>query len=522
LEEYYRKQANGKGSDLLPFLNYETCPSCQGKRFKPEILNVRFHQKNIDQLSNLKITDLLSFFQALPKSNLTEQIIDNIIEQLQYLEQFNLGYLHLDRKSNTLSGGELQRVLLSSQLKGSLTGLTYILDEPSSGLHPNDIKLLSENINKLVEKGNTVITVEHQIELIKTADYIIELGPDAGDYGGELMFSGNASDYQFNDKEQVKLEWPLSDKPTFIRIVGAQIYNLKNIEVSFIKNAFNVIVGVSGSGKTILMQEVLLKSKRQAVHCRVVEGLNDISEMIWLDRNSMTATSSSSLVTYLDIIGDIKKIFTPSLQNTSIKAAQLSYNHKSGQCPECKGLGFVKVKMDFLTDVNTLCETCNGKRYKEEVLFVKWKHKNIAEILEMTVGEALRFFEKETQLTKKLELLTRLGLSYLKLGQSSLTFSGGELQRLKIAHELLNQKASSQLYVFDEASRGLHQTDLKYLLQTFKLLLEKGHTIIAIEHQPDIIRNAQHLVEIHNGELVYQGKVEGLKTVQKSLTAKYI
>lgn len=455
----------------------------------------------------------------------TKQLIRHITEQLQNLQKFNLGYLHLDRKSKTLSGGELQRVLLSSQLKGSLTGLSYILDEPCSGMHPSDIKNIVRNIEALVEKGNTVITIEHQKELIQSADNVIELGPQAGQKGGEISFMGYPTNYLArlsSEHQMYRPTFPSISHPSKIEIQAAQIHNIKQLNCHFYQEAFNVVTGVSGSGKTSLMRDVLLKSKKQAVNCKSISGLEPFSEIVWVDRNGLDASAISSISTYLGLLDDIKRLFTPLLKGTTIKATQLSYNSKAGQCPECKGLGFVKTKMDFLNDVRTLCESCKGKRYKAEVLSVKLRNKTISEILELTIDEALLFFRKDTKIKLKLELLAKLGLTYLKLGQSSTEFSGGEAQRLKIARILIEKDNSRKLFIFDEASRGLHSSDLRFVLQMFEELISKGHTVIAIEHHSQIISRAQHIVDLHNGKLAFQGSVSELKKQKSNRTGKYL
>ena len=523
LEEYYRRYSNGKGSELMPYLSYKTCSVCNGKRYKKEILNVKFQDKNIHELSNMSISNLILFFANHKKTNENKQVIENIEEQLESFNNFNLGYLHLDRKSNTLSGGELQRVFLSSHLKGSLTGLCYILDEPSSGLHPADVLNISENINQLVKNGNTVITVEHQRELIKSSDYIIELGPYSGEQGGQLIYEGPSNQHINNSTENNNsFSFPNSSVNTKIKIRKAKIHNLKSIDVSFLANHFNVITGLSGSGKTSLLRDVLLKSQSQATNCESINGLNQYSEILWIDRHAMEKTQQSTLASYLNLLDDIKKIFTPFLRGTIIKANQLSYNNKAGQCSECKGKGYIHTKMDFLNDVQTTCETCKGQRYKPEVLEIKYKNNSIADILEMNVSEAMKIFNNNTAIRNKLEILDSLGLSYLKLGQNSHEFSGGEAQRIKICRELISRNQFSKLFIFDEASRGLHTTDLIYLLQTFKQLILQGHTIIAIEHNTDIIKHAQHIVDLHLGRVLFEGDINDLKQIKESYTARYL
>lgn len=529
LEEYYRRYANGKGSELLAYLENTTCSSCQGDRLKPEILAVKYNHKNIAELSKMSLSDLSKFISISPKAKQTQQIIDQVKLQLEPLLHFNLDYINLNRNSSSLSSGELQRVLLSSHLKGSLTGICYILDEPCSGLHPADISKVQQMIKALVTKGNTVVSVEHQKDFIASTDHLIELGPGSGKDGGELLYSGQTSEYNTsvsendtaNDIDQIKFTDGLQ-KDRKISIRKANIYNTKDLSVSFLKDAFNVITGVSGSGKTTLMRDVLLKSHKNPINCESVEGLLDFSEILWIDRKGIVQTKISSLASYFGLMDDIKKCFAPILKGHTIKTAHLSYNNKMGQCPDCKGLGYTTTKMDFLNDVISPCETCKGQRYQPEILALKWKHFNMAELLDLSIAEAQNVFLEETIIKNKLDLLEQLGLSYLKLGQSSHNFSGGEAQRIKIAKLLLEKNSLPKLFIFDEASRGLHQSDLKHLLQTFKSLLTKGHTIIAIEHQIDIIKKAQWLVDIHEGRLIYQGGLKGLKIVKNSLTANYI
>jgi excinuclease ABC subunit A len=514
LEEYYRRQANGKGSELMPFLSYKTCEICNGQRLKPELLAVKFYNKNIHELSTLSFNQLIEFFESVDKTEQTKQVVENILEQIINLKNFNLGHLHLDRKSNSLSGGELQRVMLSSQLKGSLTGLCYILDEPSSGLHPHDVKTIIKNIKALVEKGNTLITVEHQKEIIESADNIIALGPDSGENGGEII----SIETEIKNEPKVNIEVK-TELEEYFSIYGANANNLKNIDVSFLQNTLNVVTGTSGSGKTSLMQDVLIKSQQNATNCDSTNGLDNFNNIVWIDRHSMSKSVISSLASYLNILDDVKKVFSPDLKGSKIKLAQLSYNNKQGQCPDCKGQGFIKTKMDFLNDLISICETCKGKRYRPEVLEIKHREKNISEVLEMSVEEATIFFSGEKKIFEKLNLLRSLGLSYLKLGQNSHEFSGGEAQRIKIAKVLLSNLGEKNLYVFDEASRGLHKSDLKFLLRMYSQILKLGHTIIAIEHNPLIIKEAQYIVDLHNGEITYQGN---LKDIKGTLIEQYL
>ena len=512
LEEYYRRHANGKGAELLEYLNYKVCPNCSGERLKTEILAVKIQNKNIYDLSIMPFNGLQDFLNSLDKSVISQQLLENLQGQIQALIDFNLSYLQLNRKSNSLSGGELQRVMLSSQLKDSLTGLCYILDEPSSGLHPQDVQIIISKINNLVRNGNTVITVEHQEDIINAAENLISLGPGSGIDGGRII----------KDKPELETEIEVEveiEAKGEIKIKGAFVNNLKYIDVDFKINQFNVLTGTSGSGKTSLMRDILYKSRNNAHNCISVSGLNIFDNLLWIDRSVMQKSAISSLVSYLGILDDIKKSFSYALKGSDIKIAELSYNNKKGQCPDCKGQGFIKTKLDFLNDVQSVCETCRGDRYRAEILEIKLRNKNIAGILRMTVLEAIAFFSDEKKIVEKLNILNELGLSYLKLGQNSTEFSGGEAQRLKIAKNIISNPNDKYLYIFDEASRGIHSSELHYLIRMFNKLLKEGHTVIAIEHNPNIIKKAQYIVDLHEGKLTYQGNIEN---INGTLIEKYL
>ena len=552
LDEYHRKHANGKGADLLAFLTEKPCPVCKGQRFKKEVLSVVFAGLNIHQLSEKNIFNTIQLFKeiktnpeayGLPTgfSELNKQLLGDIIEKLDALENLGLSYLNMNRQTKTLSGGELQRALLSTHLKGGLTGITYILDEPSTGLHPADAVKLNDNIQKLVEEGNTVITVEHNPEIIKLADHILEMGPGAGEKGGEIIAKGSVNEILDNPDSLIgkhlgkKIAYKTSASilpKKHIKIENAHAHNLKNFNVKFVINQLNVITGVSGSGKTSLVRDILYKSFRAkaAVNCQTISGMESVDEIIAVDKTPLAGSSMSTPATFTGVFDEIRKIFaaTEQAKNTKLKAGDFSFNGKSGQCPVCKGTGEIKVSLDFISDVSTICESCNGKRYKHQILEVKYNGQNIFDILEMSVNEAMSFFKKSPKIFGLLSILNEIGLGYVRLGQPSSTLSGGESQRLKIAREIISGKSEKTMFIFDEPSRGLHPDDLIHLHTLFEILVKKGNTLVIVEHNPIVISRANHIIDLGpqggemGGELIYQGDLKGLVACKKSVTGKYL
>ncbi|MEA3494695.1 MAG: ATP-binding cassette domain-containing protein, partial [Bacteroidota bacterium] len=563
LDEYYQKHANGKGANLLQFLKETTCTKCNGQKFKQEILSVKFNEKNIAELSEMSVSASLQFFKTFINKNGVEintesknQLFTNIISKLEALQKFGLNYLSINRKTTTLSGGELQRVLLSTVLNGSLIGITYILDEPTTGLHASDVQYLIENINQLVENGNTIITVEHNTEIIKTADNIIEIGPKAGIDGGEIISTGISNILKI---EKEFLEYYKQNKGNTVvknenklEIIAAKANNLKNIDVEIELNKTTVITGVSGSGKTTLMRDVLYKSfkNKKAFNCDNIKIVNHNSEslsannsslnnlafqnrIIWIDKSGIDKKAQSTTATFIGVFDEIRKIFASSKQakENNFKATDFSFNNKTGQCPECKGLGEIKVSLDFISDISSVCESCGGKRYKKEILQVKYKGKSISDILEMTTAEAYDFFAMDKNLTSIFKVMLNLGLAYLKLGQSTNNLSGGEAQRLKLTKEILNNKKTKNthsIYIFDEPSKGLQINDLHYLTDTFKYLQKLGNTVIFIEHNPYLILTADNIIDLGHGggeiggELIYQGNLQGIFSISDSKTGVYL
>ena len=551
IEEYHRKHANGKGDDLLAFLTEKPCPVCGGQRFGKEVLSVTFAGLNIHQLSEKSISETIGFFKKIKNNpqpfgldkdfaELNTQLIDDIIERAEAIESLGLPYLNINRQSKTLSGGELQRSLLSTHLKGGLTGITYILDEPSTGLHPADAGKLNENIRKLVSEGNTVITVEHNPEIIRSAGHILELGPGAGQNGGQIIAEGDVNEVIENPKSLIGkyLNRKLQIRPQDIRqsgriiIKGANAHNLKNIDIGLGVNQMNVITGVSGSGKTSLVRDVLLKSFRagRPVNCSNISGLDKVEDIVSVDKTPLAGSSMSTPATFTGVFDEIRKLFasTEEAKLQKLKAGDFSFNGKSGQCPVCKGSGEIKVSLDFISDVTTVCESCNGKRYQPHILKIRFKEKSIFDVLQMSVTESLEFFKGIPKIYNPLNILNETGLGYMKLGQSSATLSGGESQRLKIAREVIRSNPENTLFIFDEPSRGLHPDDLVHLKRLFDILIENGNTVVVVEHNPVIIAAAGHIIDLgpeggeKGGELIYEGGLTGLTECEKSVTGRFL
>jgi excinuclease ABC subunit A len=547
LEEYYRKHANGKGEDLKAFLVEDTCPDCKGQRFKEQVLKVRFCNHNIHNITTLSIRKSIELFKKIKDEPASfgmardfgqkqSQILDDISQKLQNLLDLGLDYLNLNRQSKTLSGGELQRVFLSTHLTGGLTGMTYILDEPSTGLHPLDTEMVNSSIRKIVDQGNTVVTVEHNPEIIRHADYIFETGPGAGSAGGKITLAGKFSEILKIDSLTSKalktqpIINPLEVTSTkeIIEIKDASANNLKSINVNFKTHCLNVVTGVSGSGKTSLLRDVVIPSfnSGKAIHCQEIRGLCKIEFVHWIDKTPGAVTITSTPATYTGIFDDIRKSFawTPEAKKAGLKAADFSFNAKSGQCPDCKGLGYKQVALDFLADVKTECETCNGKRFQPFVLDIRFQDKTISQVLDMSTKEASIFFEENKSLAISLNLLISLGLGHIQLGRQTGSLSGGELQRLQIAKAILSQKPENGLFIFDEPSRGLHFTDLPYLINLAKYLIDRNNTVIFIEHNPHIICRTNHIIDLgpgggeFGGEVVYNGPITGLRKSKSVLT----
>lgn len=531
------------------------CPTCEGSRLKKETAFVKIQNKSIVDLVEMPIENLCLFFENVIITNremkIAERILEEIKTRLHFLKELGLGYLTLNRNSNTLSGGETQRINLAACLGNKLVGSTYILDEPSVGLHPRDTEKLIRILKYLRDLGNTIIVVEHDSDMMKQADYIVDIGPMAGALGGEIVAAGNYSDFikkesltaKFLDKKlSIQRE---SKKPFYeknIEIIGAKKYNLKNINVKIQLNVLNVITGVSGSGKSTFakeilypaLQEYLKNGTKKSRHFLELKGnLEAINKVLLIDKNPLGRSSRSNPITYLKIYDSIRTLYSLQKKARLEKLApkHFSFNVEAGRCPECKGEGKITVAMQFMADVHLTCEVCEGKMFQESILEVFFEGKNIYDLLETTVDEAIIFFEKhhKKQIHKQLIPLQKVGLGYLKLGQACTTLSGGEAQRLKLASFLGNaQRKEKILFIFDEPTNGLHFHDVQILLNAFDELLKQGHHLVVVEHNIDLIKCADNIIDLgveggaKGGNLIFQGSPQELIKCKKSLTGKYL
>ena len=537
-----------------------TCDSCNGSRIRKDANYVKIDNTSISTITNMTINDALDFFKKIQLNNddaqISKRIIYEIISRLEYLSDVGLGYLSLMRSSNTLSGGESQRINLATSIGSSLVGSMYILDEPSVGLHTRDSKRLIKVLKKLRDVGNTVIVVEHDEEMMRAADMIIDIGPEAGRLGGEIVFKGkldlliksspSLTAQYLSGKLQIEMPKVRRKPKNYIIIEEAYLHNLKNISVKIPLNQICVVTGVSGSGKSTLINGILfsfleryfLTGIEKATHCKSIKlNLDLISGVELINQNPIGKSSRSNPITYTKGYDDIRQLFSKQkhAQINGFKAGYFSFNVDGGRCEKCQGEGQITISMQFMADVHLKCDECNGSRFKEEVLEVKYKGKNIAEILEMTVLESLEFFNEESTICKKIKIkiqaLYDVGLEYVQLGQPSNTLSGGEAQRIKLASFLCQSKSRQQkLFIFDEPSTGLHFHDIKKLLKALQDLVEMGHHVIIIEHHMDIIKCSDYIIDLgpeggeKGGSLLFEGNPEEFinKNQLHSYTQKYL
>jgi len=534
------------------------CYVCKGARLKPEALHVKVGGKSITELVLLPITELKVFFNELILDNndraIAERLLTEIKSRVQFLIDVGLGYLTLNRLSNTLSGGESQRINLASSLGSSLVGSLYILDEPSIGLHSRDTHLLIKVLKELQSLGNTVVVVEHDEEIIRAADFIIDIGPKAGRLGGELIYQGKMSDLELKSDSytvkyltgEEKIEIPKTRRKwnNYIEVKGARHNNLKNVDVKFPLNVMTVVTGVSGSGKSSLVNNIFYNAlqhhyKGTALERAEFNGISGDLKLIktveYVDQNPLGKSSRSNPVTYLKAFDEIRKLFSsqPLAKQLNFTPAYFSFNVEGGRCEECKGDGTITVEMQFMADIKLECESCHGKRFSPEVLEVEYNGVNIFDILEMTVDDTIDFFKSkkgatEKKIVKKIQPLQDVGLGYIKLGQSSSTLSGGENQRVKLAFYLGEEKSNPTIFIFDEPTTGLHFHDIKTLLKAFNSLIERGHTVIIIEHNMEIIKSADHIIDIGpeggnaGGFIVCEGTPEQVAECNESHTGKFL
>jgi excinuclease ABC subunit A len=541
---------------LARYRGRTTCPTCEGSRLRPEASYVKVGQKAIGELIDQPIDELLDFFQDVPVNEYDKKIGNRLLyeirSRLQFMCDLGLGYLTINRLSSTLSGGETQRINLTRMLGSNLTSSMYLLDEPSVGLHPRDTERLVKVLKSLRDLGNTVVVVEHEEDLIKNSDYLIDIGPAAGIHGGEVVFAGPFAKIYEEAGESLttqymsgRMEIPLPTirrKATeFITVKGARENNLQNIDVKFPLHNLTVVSGVSGSGKTTLVKQILhpalLREKGESspkapgVHDSLEGSIQKITGIEMINQSPIGKSSRSNPVTYVKAYDPIRELFADQ-QLSKIRAYKpkhFSFNVDGGRCDNCKGEGEQVIEMQFLADVRLECEVCHGQRFKSEVLEVRYKDKNIYEVLCLSIDEALEFFADQKDIVQKIKPLQDVGLGYVQLGQSSSTLSGGEAQRVKLA-SFLNQENSSQhvLFIFDEPTTGLHFHDIRKLLDALNALVEKGHTVIVVEHNLEVIKSADWLIDLgpdagkRGGHLVYQGHPEGLLAVKESITGGYL
>jgi len=544
---------------LARFRGKTICPSCQGSRLRKEAHWVQVGKKPITELVKLPVSELIIFFDSLKLDEHQKQIAGRLLmeirNRLTYLSDVGLGYLTLNRASNTLSGGESQRINLAGSLGSSLVGSLYILDEPSIGLHSRDTGRLIKVLQRLRDLGNTVIVVEHDEEIIRSADYIIDIGPGAGRYGGEVIFQGTYEELMkcnegltakyLSGIEKIAVPEKRRQWNNFIELKGASENNLKGIDVQFPLEVMTVVTGVSGSGKSTLINKTLFLALNKRINGAgertgrfgtLTGDLHRISQVELIDQNPIGKSSRSNPITYIKAWDDVRKLMAelPISEMNGYKASHFSFNVEGGRCEECQGEGVIKVEMQFMADVYLTCEHCHGTRFKEEILDVRYAGKNVHDLLEMAVTEALEFFRSQKdsaakKITQKLQPLADVGLGYVKLGQSSSTLSGGESQRIKLASFLAKgHDVGHTLFIFDEPTTGLHFDDIKTLMSAFNALLDRGHTLIIIEHNPDVIKNADWIIDLGpeggsaGGNLVYAGTPEDLIKCKESYTAKYL
>ena len=551
IEYYEDSNANEEDGEEVYF--FETCQACQGQRLKPHALNVVINGKNISQYAQLSVDRLLKELEALklkPRDAfIAEKIIKQMTSRLEYIQRVGAHYLSLDRPTKTLSGGEMQRIRLASQVGSSLVGVLYVLDEPSIGLHPRDHQRLLDIMKEVRDRGNTVLVVEHDEDTIRNADYVIDLGPGAGSQGGEVMAQGTPSQIAKASKSltgqylsrKKKVEVPKQRRQgngTFLEIKGARGNNLKNVNLSIPLGTLCGITGVSGSGKSTLIIDTLYRelakefydSKKQPAPFKSICGVKHLNKVVDINQKPIGRTPRSCPATYVDVLPLIRNLYAqlPESKIRGYRPGHFSFNVKGGRCEPCQGNGQIKIEMHFMPDVFVECDYCRGMRYNPEILNLRFKEKSIADVLKMTVSEATEFFQNHSAIHRKLKTLKQVGLEYITLGQNSTTLSGGEAQRVKLSKELSKRSTGRTLYILDEPTTGLHFEDVKKLIELLLKLVDGGNTVIVIEHNLDVIKSCDHVVDLgpdggdKGGLIVANGTPETIVKNSRSLTGKFL
>ncbi len=555
LERLFREtDSDWLKDEISKYMSVQPCPACKGARLKNESLAIKINDLNITQTTAFSIKEAKGFFTNLKlnkdQTKISAPILKEIIRRLNFCIDVGLDYLTLDRKSATLSGGEAERIRLATQVGSGLVGVIYILDEPSIGLHQKDNERLLSTLHSLRDLGNTLIVVEHDEETIRQADYVIDLGPGAGEYGGEVIYAGDVKGLLQSKRSltgqyltgQLKIPLPETRRETRhsrqLKILGAKEHNLKNIDISIPLGTFVCVTGVSGSGKSTFVDDIVYKALAQKLYqakdkpgaFRKIEGTEHIDKVIVVDQSPIGRTPRSNPATYTGVFSDIRDLFSqlPESKMRGYKPGRFSFNVKGGRCEACRGDGIKKIEMHFLPDVYVTCEVCHGRRFTEQTLDVYFKNKNIADVLELSVTEALALFDGIPKIKKILQTLNDVGLGYIKLGQPATTLSGGEAQRVKLASELCKFATGQTLYMLDEPTTGLHFADVEKLLQVLQQLVNRGNTVLVIEHNLEVIKNADYIIDLgpeggdKGGEVIFAGAPEDIVRAESSHTGKYL
>jgi len=554
-KRYQETKSDYMRNEIEKYMTMQLCESCEGKRLKKEFLSIKIENKSINDLVEMSITNLKNFFSEVDVWNMSRQnkevahsIAKEVSQRLEALENVGLEYLSLSRSAQTISGGEAQRIRLASQLNSQLMGIVYVLDEPSIGLHSRDTEKLVETLKQLQNLGNSLIVVEHDESIIKASDWVVDMGKGAGEEGGEVVFNGSyekllksnsmTAQYLLGKKKVANKKKIRKGNDKEIKVVGASENNLKNIDVAIPLGKFVVICGVSGSGKSTFVSDILskalsrhfYKSKDLPGAHKKITGLNNVDKIISIDQGPIGRTPRSNAATYTGVFTHIRELFaqTEEAKNRKYNGSRFSFNMKGGRCEVCQGDGMKKIEMHLLPDMYVKCESCGGTRYNRKTLEIEYKGFNIAQVLDMDVSFALKFFAKHPLIAEKLKTMKDVGLGYLKLGQSATNLSGGEAQRIKLSAELARKSTGSTLYILDEPTVGLHFDDIRQLMLVLDALVEKGNSVLVVEHNLDVIKSADWVIELgveggeKGGEIVFEGTPEQLKKNNQSWTARYL